>query len=105
LVALWNLLVRVSSIVGLDEQLWLLGIVAILAISTVDLLVERWGSVLNFTIEFDIDSKAHQSSSDSLVEEANEELSCDQSVDNDEDHGDPNGRKLMAFLVPYLRIK
>lgn len=91
LVALWNLLVGVGSVVRLDCDLWLLGAVAILALGTVDLLVERWSTVLDYAIEFHIDSEAHQGCSDSLVEEANEQFGSDQGVNNDEDHRNPNG--------------
>ena len=98
LVALWNLLVGVGSVVRLDCDLWLLGTVAILALGTVDLLVERWSTVLDYAIEFHIDSEAHQGCSDSLVEEANEQFGSDQGVNNDEDHRNPNGWELIGIL-------
>ena len=44
---LWNLVVRVGVVVRVDHDLWLSSTLAVLAIDTINLFVERWRSVLN----------------------------------------------------------
>jgi len=97
IVTSWNLLVSFGTGLTIDSNLTMLG-TAILLHDTIHLFMERWRSVLHSTVEFDINSEAHQSGSHSLVEESDEQLSSDQGIENNENHWNPNRGELIGIL-------
>ncbi len=75
--------VSISSIGCVDGDFMGCTMVFVLAVDVIHLLVEGWATMLYLSVELDIDGKAHQSGANSLMEEADEKLSSDESGDHD----------------------